>query len=292
MFASWTFSTDTKKDQVRGQVLYNPDKSSQSEFQKGEEWKIKYGDNAQANGKVYTDRVQIGDTYVDHQAVQVAVNVSKDIAEDSFVSGIIGMANSAANTVRPTPQQTYIDNIRDQLALPVFTANLQRRAPGTYNFGYIDDSEYTGDIQYAQVDPYSPFWKVSITGYTIGDDDEEMLIDSIVDTGTSLLLLPESVVYEYYSQIDGSRRDKVGMMIYPCDADVPDFYLAVGEYRGRVPGSYINYGPVTAEYCYGGLQSSDGLPFSVLGDVFLKAQFVVFDYADGIVGFANKELDE
>lgn len=237
--------------------------------------------------------MQIGDTHVDHQAVQVAVNVSMDIAGDNFVSGIIGMANSAANTVRPTPQNTYIDNIRDQLALPVFTANLQRRAPGNYNFGYIADSEYTGDIQYAQVDPYSPFWKVSVTGYKIGDTDHDQLIDSIVDTGTSLLLLPGNVVHRYYSKIYGSRRDsRLGMMVYPCDADVPDFYLAVGEYRGRIPGSYINYGPVNGEDCYGGLQSSDGLPFSVLGDVFLKAQFVVFDYADGIVGFANKELQE
>lgn len=260
-------------------------------FLDGETWKIKYGDSAHANGYVYTDRVQIGDTYVNDQAVQVAVNVSDDISRDNFVSGILGLANSAANTVRPTPQHTYIDNIKDQLSLPIFTANLQRNAPGNYNFGYINKSEYTGNIQYAQVDPTSPFWRISPTGYKIAETEHDDIIDAIVDTGTSLLLLPDSVVYDYYGQVPGSLYDlSHGMMVFPCDAELPDFYLTIKKYQGKVPGRYMIYGNENQEYCFGGLQSSAGLPFSVLGDVFLKAQFVVFDYADGIVGFANKDL--
>ncbi|KAK2616485.1 hypothetical protein QQS21_000527 [Conoideocrella luteorostrata] len=287
----WVFSTDTDPSSVQGQTLYRPDNSSTSKRLSGETWKILYGDMAGASGIVYTDKVQIGDTSVETQAIEAALQVSADIASDSFVSGIMGMANSAANTVRPTPQRTYIDNIKDELALPLFTANLRSRAPGNYNFGYVNKSEHTGDIMYTQIDLTSPFWKISSSGYWIGKDEHVHAIDSIVDTGTSLMLLPQSVVDNYYASINGSVLDpKLGMMLFPCDADVPDFWLSIGSYHGRLPAQYINYGPVNPKYCFGGIQTSRGLPFSVLGDVFLKAQFAVFDYGDAVVGLANKDL--
>ncbi|KAK9435785.1 aspartic proteinase [Metarhizium brunneum] len=289
----WVFSTDTNPSMVDRQVLYDADKSMTSHFLAGESWKIKYGDNASASGYVYTDRVQIGETYVDTQAVQVAVNLTKDLSSDNFVSGILGMANSAANTVRPTPQRTYIHNIKDNLAQPLFTANLQRQAPGSYNFGYIDDSQYKGSITYTPVEPSFPLWMVSTTGYRIAKTSHNERIDSIVDTGTSLLLLPETVVSSYYAKVRGSSvHPQLGMRLVPCNADLPDFYLNIGSYRGRVPGSYMNYGRISGNSCFGGMQSSGDLPFSVLGDVFLKAQFVVFDYGNARVGFANKQLYE
>ncbi|TWU75733.1 hypothetical protein ED733_000381 [Metarhizium rileyi] len=289
----WVFSTDTNPSMVNGQQLYDASKSSTSQFLPNETWGIKYGDNAQASGNVYTDRVQIGSTYVDKQAVQVATNVTEDLTQDNFVSGILGMANSAANTVRPTPQRTYIDNIKNDLALPLFTANLKRRAAGNYNFGYINDLEYTGDIAYTPIDRTFPLWSVFTTGYKIGSSRHNASMSAIVDTGTSLLLLPEDVVSRYYAKVPGSGIEAdLGMVVFPCNATLPDFHLLFNKYRGRVPGSYMNYGQISSRYCFGGLQSSAALPFSVLGDVFLKAQFVVFDYGNAAVGFANKDLGE
>lgn len=41
-------------------------------------------------------------------------------------------------------------------------------------------------------------------------------------------------------------------------------------------------------YCYGGVQSDTGFNYSVIGDVFLKSQFVVFDVGGNRVGFAQQ----
>lgn len=277
------------------QTLYHPENSSTSELLRGESWQVKYGDGAGASGIVYKDRVQVGETFVDGQGVQTAITVSPEIARDTFTSGILGMANSQVNTARPTQQRTYIDNIKDSLEAPLFTANLRNRRPGNYNFGYINQSEHTGDITYAAVNRNSPLWEVAVNGYRIGNTRSIRVVplNAIVDTGTSLLLLPDDIVQDYYSRVPGAGLDaNLGIITFPCSVRPPDFYFFIGPHRGRIPGAYINYGQVSGRYCHGGIQTSRGIPFSVLGDVALKAQFVVFNYELGLVGFANKELDD
>ncbi|KAG5957752.1 hypothetical protein E4U58_005681 [Claviceps cyperi] len=257
----------------------------------GEKWSIKYGDGSNASGILYLDTVQIGGTHVFKMGIESPYTVSNDIANDKFVSGILGLAKSGANTVRPVPQDTYFERLQNQLAQPVFTANLRSHAPGNYNFGFINRAEYAGNIQYTPVDKNHSLWKISASGYRIGSKQSQLKIDAIVDTGTSLTLLPQRVVDELYSQIRGSfRHPRLGMMVFPCKSKLPDFFLSIGAYNGRLPGQYINYAPIDHDNCYGGIQTSAGLPFSVLGDVFIKAQFVVFDYRRQAVGFANKKL--
>ncbi|KAM4057217.1 eukaryotic aspartyl protease [Hirsutella rhossiliensis] len=290
----WTFSSETYPTVVMNQTLYHPENSSTCELQRGESWQVKYGDGAGAAGIVYRDRVQVGETYVDGQGVQAAITVSPEIARDSFTSGILGMANSRVNTARPMQQRTYIDNIRGSLEEPLFTANLRNRRPGNYNFGYIDKSEYTGDLQYAAVNRYSPFWMVTVNGYQVGYNPPlQVSWNAIVDTGTSLLLLPDEIVQDYYRHVPGAGIDpKLGVVTFPCQVHPPDFFFYIGAHRGRIPGAYINYGQVSETYCHGGIQTARGLPFGVLGDVVLKAQFIVFNYNLGLVGFANKKLDD
>lgn len=221
----------------------------------------------------------------------MAENISSDIASDDFFSGILGMASSAANTVYPTPQRTFLDNIMNSLYEPLFTADLKKGGPGSYNFGYIDDAAYTGDIAYTPINILSPYWEVRLGGYEIGKGgytDETIL--GIVDTGTSLMMMPQHIVDEYYEKLPGSYFDqRQGIMMYPCKLTPPDFVFGVGSYRGVIPGHYLNYARHTDTYCYGGIQSSAGIPFSVYGDILLKAQFVVFDRGNLAVGFANKK---
>ncbi|KAL6828712.1 aspartic peptidase domain-containing protein [Trichoderma camerunense] len=288
----WVFSTDTYPSQVQGQAIYNPGKSNTSSRQSGLSWVIKYGDGSSANGIVYKDRVQIGNTFFNAQAVESAIQVSEDISDDTFSSGILGAAFSAGNTVRPTKQSTYFDNIKSQLVKPLFTANLKKGKPGNYNFGYINASEYTGAIQYAAINPKTPLWEVSLSGYRVGSNDTKYVNrtwNAIADTGTTLLLAPTDIVNAYYAQVNGSiMSSQVGMMVFPCTATLPDFAFGLGTYRGIVPGPYMNYGKINSTYCYGGIQDNEGAPFSVLGDIALKAQFAVFDFGNNVVGFANK----
>jgi len=127
-------------------------------------------------------------------------------------------------------------------------------------------------------------------GYSIGGKSGPS-INGIADTGTSLLLLDDSVVTAYWSQVAGSKNDaSQGGYTFPCNAKLPDFSIVVGGETRTVPGAYMNYAPTTGSTCFGSLQSSAGIGFSIFGDIFLKSQYVVFDASQGSprIGFGQQ----
>lgn len=72
-------------------------------------------------------------------------------------------------TVKPTAQTTFFDTVRSELDSPLFAVSLKYHAPGSYDFGYLDKSKYTGSITYADVDSADGFWKFTADGYAVGD---------------------------------------------------------------------------------------------------------------------------
>ena len=117
-------------------------------------------------------------------------------------------------------------------------------------------------------------------------------IKSIADTGTSLLLIQDDVVEAYWAAVDGAENSQSeGGYVFPCNADLPDITLQIEDYQAVVPGSFANYAPASQSgTCYGGIQSSGDLGLSIFGDIFLKAQYVVFSNDGPQLGFAPKNL--
>ncbi|KAI0451247.1 aspartic peptidase domain-containing protein [Xylaria acuta] len=284
----WVFSTDTPSSSVNGQAQYDPSSSSSSEQVSGATWSITYGDGSASSGVVYHDVVNVGGVSFDSQAVESAEEVSDQFAQDSNNDGLLGLAFSTLNTVTPEAENTFFDNIVDSLDTAAWTADLKYHEAGTYDFGIIDDSKYTGDISYVDVDDSQGFW-----GFTADINGED--VSGIADTGTTLALLPDSVVDAYYEQVDGAQVDQQqGGYVFPCDADLPDFTFSPGDATITIPGEYMNYAPAdeSGSSCFGGLQSDGGIGISIYGDIALKAAFVVFDQTQGSprLGWANKDL--
>lgn len=106
-----------------------------------------------------------------------------------------------------------------------------------------------------------------------------------------MLLLDTSVVSAYYQQVTGAQNDaQAGGYTFPCSAQLPDFSISIGGYQAVVPGSLINYAPISSgsSTCFGGIQDNNGLGFSIFGDIFLKSQYVVFDSTGPQLGFAQQ----
>ncbi|EAA29810.3 hypothetical protein GE21DRAFT_4947 [Neurospora crassa] len=418
----WVVSTDTPRYQTRGHAIYDPHTSNSSVLVPDLNWRITYADGSGAHGIVYQDRVSMDETLsFPSQVVQSATSISWDFTTDPYVSGIMGLGMSSGNTVSDSIKDveartgvkilTFMDNVREQLKEPVFTANLRDNAEGSYGFGFINETEYMGEVRYVDVKEDGIFWEFEVGGYLIGSEEEEEKADddpvmmdpaqpdenpntkqasttiqsdqptsmqsnpitpsptqtaqpdtsssssplllettnststtnqkrisypftTIADTGTTLLLLPDRVVSDYYSTIPRAfYSPEWAGYLFPCayTSSLPDWSFFLGSaasetttttsdskaepkpdigpeeveegqekgqeekgfyYKGTVPGRYMNYGEVNATWCYGGMQSSEDIGFSIFGDVLLKAQLVVFDLGGMRVGFAGKELAE
>lgn len=276
----WVFSSETPSSQRSGHHIYSPAKSSTSKKLSGATWSISYGDGSSSRGDVYTDSVKVGPLTVQSQAVESATKVSS-----SFVSGkndgILGLAFSKLNTVRPQQQKTWFDNIKSTLDAPLFVADLKHNAPGSYTFGSIPSG--ASDIGYTPVDNSNGFWGFS-TKTSLGQ-----VSDAIADTGTTLLLVDDSIVRSYYRQVRSAKNDyQEGGYVFNCSEDLPDFSFEVGGKTITIPGSLINYANVDSRTCFGGIQSSSGIGFSIFGDIALKAAYVVFDDGNNRLGWAQK----
>lgn len=282
----WVFSTELSTSEQSGHSVYNPKKSGTK--LSGYTWDISYGDGSGASGDVYTDTVTVGGVTASKQAVEAAQKISSQFQQDTDNDGLLGLAFSSINTVSPRAQKTFFDNVKSSLDQPLFAVALKHGAPGVYDFGFTDSSKYTGSIAYTSVDSSQGFWSFTVDRYTAGSKSGAGF-DGIADTGTTLLLLDDSVVSDYYSGVSGARNDyNAGGYVFDCSTDLPDFSVTIGDYTATVPGSLINYGSSGDGSCLGGIQSNSGIGFSIFGDIFLKSQYVVFDASGPQLGFATQ----
>ena len=290
----WVFNSQMSSSETSGHKIYDPTKSSTFTKYSGGSWAIQYGDGSTAQGDVGFDKVEIGGVVAQKQCIELAQQVSGSFLQDDFMDGLLGLAFSTINQVQPQQQKTFFENVMGDLDQPLFTADLEENASGTYEFGNIDSSKHTGDINYAPVDNSMGFWMIQSETYSIGGASHQCSTCSptIADTGTSLLIWDNDVVAAYYQQVQGAQLSQ-GTYLYPCSETLPDFGVAIGSsYVAVVKGADMKY--ATADQagttCFGGLQPNGGgsTAFNIIGDVLLKQFFAVFDGGNMQFGVAPK----
>ncbi|KAI5288550.1 Type I transmembrane sorting receptor [Ascosphaera aggregata] len=272
----WVFSSETPKNQRGDHDIYQP--SSTGKKIPNSSWSISYLDGSGASGAVYIDKVSIGNVSFDKQGVEAALSASESFTKDSDNDGLIGMAFSSINSARPR-QNTFFENIANNLDEPLFTASLKHNAPGSYDFGFIDKTKYTGELTYTDVDSSDGFWNITVDSYSVGNQTGEGFT-AVIDTGTTLVLIDEEVVNTYYRQVKGARFDYWGgLYAFDCNSELPDFTLKINSKEAKIPGKLIKWAEQEGE-CVGGIQSSNGGD-NILGDIFLKSQYAVFENKNG-----------
>jgi len=258
----------------------------------GSTWAITYGDGSFASGDIYSDTVIIGGIRITQQAVECANKLSP--AFTGGQDGLLGLA-FGVNTAMPNPVPTPVENMHAQDAIPpdteVFTCKLSRHdeEPGFYTFGHIDEEHVVQQApHYTPVLDTSGFWKINSCSATIN----ETVVDrtgntAIADTGTSLCLVESSLCEAIYKAIPGAKFDSQAEgWIFPVSVTedkLPVISLGIGdpvthgEQRFHILPRDISYATAYPGWIYGGFQDRGDMTYDVLGDVFLKNVYAIWD---------------
>ncbi|KAB8342704.1 hypothetical protein FH972_022304 [Carpinus fangiana] len=189
----WVFSSFLSPTVVGNHTAYNPNKSSTFAPMPNQNWAIRYGDGSGATGIVGSDTVDIGGATVTSQAIEMATAVSTSFQSDANSDGLVGLAFSSINNVRPTPQKTFFDNIRSSLRRPLFAADLREDGSGAYHFGSAPLGTYKPPIMRVNVNNSQGYWQFASRQITIGGvvTPRPHASPAVADTGTSLLLVDD-----------------------------------------------------------------------------------------------------
>uniref|UniRef100_A0A8C9NZE9 Gastricsin n=1 Tax=Spermophilus dauricus TaxID=99837 RepID=A0A8C9NZE9_SPEDA len=210
--------------------------------------------------------------------------------------GIMGLAYPALSAGGATTALQGMLRV-NALSSPMFSVYLSNQEGsedgGAVIFGGVDESLYTGQIFWAPV-TQELYWQISIQD--IGEAPASgwcsQGCQAMVDTGTSLLVVPKKHLSSLLQTI-GAQEDEYGQFFVNCNdvQNLPTFTFVINGVQFPLPPSAYILNQEDG-YCSVGLESidmslEDGQPFWILGDVFLRSYYSIFDLANNRVGFAT-----
>ncbi|KAL1902922.1 hypothetical protein Sste5346_000834 [Sporothrix stenoceras] len=302
----WVISTELPASSQKNHTAFDPSKSTSFSQMEGYSWKITYGDDSSASGDVGTDVLNLGGLEIPNQSVELAKKVSAEFAQNEG-DGLLGLAFSKINTVTKShsskPQKTPVENLVANNTLPtdaqLFTScfySERDNKQSFYTFGFIDQDLVTAsgkDIAWTPVDNSQGFWQVASTSATVaGKSIARSGNSAIVDTGTSLCMVSDDVCKALYASIPGASYDSSQQAYtFPDSVTVsqlPAFSVAIGDTQFVIQPEDLVYGDAQDGVYYGGIQSRGDLSFDILGDVFLKSIYAIWDIGNTRFGAVPK----
>ena len=117
-------------------------------------------------------------------------------------------------------------------------------------------------------------------------------IQSVIDTGTTLIIAQASQVRQIYAAIPGSKDVSAtfgqGFYSFPCSTTERVSLTFAGK-AFSISSDLFNLGRMSqrSSDCVGAIVGSNSISFWVVGDTFLQNVYTTFDLGSNRVGFAS-----
>lgn len=165
-----------------------------------------------------------------------------------------------------------------------------------YTFGYIDQDIVTASgsaVSYTPVDNSQGFWQFASASFSVnGTTTARSGNTAIADTGTTLALVDDATCKAIYAAIPGSKIDTTQQgYVFPSDTtadQLPTVGFAVGDKIFTLNKEDLAFADAGNGMVYGGIQSRGDQDFDILGDVFLKSIYAVFDQGNTQFGAVQR----
>ncbi|XP_011366892.1 pepsin A [Pteropus medius] len=270
--------------------LFNPEDSSTFEAT-SETVSIAYGTGSMT-GILGYDTVQVGGISDTNQIFGLSETEPGSFLYYAPFDGILGLAYPSISASGATP---VFDNLWDQglVSQDLFSVYLSSddESGSVVMFGGIDSSYYSGSLNWVPLSSET-YWQITVDSVTLNGEAIacSATCQAIVDTGTSLLAGPTTAISSIQNYI-GASENSDGDMVVSCSAasELPNIIFTINGVQYPLPSSA--YILESDDECISGFQGMD-LPTSsgdlwILGDVFIRQYFTVFDRANNQVGLAS-----
>ncbi|GAB1302190.1 Pepsin A-5 [Apodemus speciosus] len=269
---------------------FNPLRSS-TFLVSGRPVNVAYG-SGEMSGFLAYDTVKIGDLTVVAQAFGLSLEEPGSFMEYAVFDGILGLGYPDLGLQGTTP---VFDNLWIQGLIPqnlfAFYLSSKDEKGSMLMLGGVDPSYYHGELHWVPVSKTS-YWQLAVD--SISMNGEVIACDGgcqgIMDTGTSLLTGPPSSILNIQNLI-GATASGDGEYFLKCDtiSTLPDIVFNIGHVAYPVPATaYVRKD--RSHNCRSNFEEGADDPSDpevwVLGDVFLRLYFTVFDRANDRIGLA------
>lgn len=268
-----------------GKNKYDSAKSS-SHKEDGGKFEIRYGSGA-VSGKYELDTVTLaeGISVEEHKFASIhnVGGMGLGYTLGKF-DGILGLGFDSISQGGKTVFSAAID--AGLVEKNMFAFYLGDNTGGELTFGGYDEEKYTGNITWVDLSERT-YWRIDVGDTKIGSYTSGPT-DAIVDSGTSLLVGPKKDVEEIGRVI--GAKSVLGKLVIDCDKikDIPDMTWTLNGTVFTVPGEKLVL--QSSKMCLlaiAGMDFPKPGPKWILGDVFMREYYSIFDYTGGRVGLAK-----
>ncbi|KAJ9091199.1 hypothetical protein QFC19_009195 [Naganishia cerealis] len=272
---------------------------------------ITYG-SGDADGYLATDTVTMGGYTVPNQVLGVVSSASDNLLQQPY-SGLMGLAfeTLASSGAMPFWEGLVTSNQWPMPAMGFYMARYRddysatqvESHGGWFSMGYLNESMFTGDVNYVSINQNDrDYWRIPVQGaqiqgstVTITQYNGAYAPEAAIDTGTTLIGVPQSIAQNFYAKIPGARAITAaglsGYYEYPCSTQIM-LSLQFGSVSYAVSNGDFNLGQFTSnvQYCTGAIYAQNlgsQSPIQwIVGATFLKNVYSVFRYNPTAIGFA------
>lgn len=256
---------------------------------------VGYGSGT-VSGILGTDTVSIANFSLE-LTFGLANNASSDFVNYPM-DGILGLGRSNSTTVGSSTAMETI--AKDKLLQSnIIGISLQREAShttdGELTFGGVDTTKYEGSITYTNTTANTDRWEIPVEDAVVAGTPLNFTGKfAIIDTGTTYIFLPPADASALHALIPGSEALGENFQI-PCSTNATVQFTFSGVSYSVSPldyvGSATNSSGTTCLSNIIGVQTF-GSDDWLLGDVFMKNVYTVFDFDYNRIGFAARNGTE
>jgi len=212
--------------------------------------------------------------------------------------GICGLAFQSISVDGVVPPFVSMVNqkLLDEPIFSVFLSNGDGSDGSELLLGGMDSNKYTGDLYYEPLISES-YWEIGLADVQMGGQSVTAARKGVVDTGTSILAGPVDDVKAIAKSV-GAEPVVMNPNEYTIDCSLVDqlpilsFVLASGRSFNLTGPEYVDViSQGGTQMCLFGMTGIDipspRGPLWIMGDIFIRKFYTVFDYGQERVGFAT-----